>query len=349
MSPLLLYVADGLDGTVVRIDSTTGRPMGPPLPAGAAPWQIVPGSDGSFLVLSLVPDGRGGVTHVARSTSDWRTQPVALERGAVATFLAGDDAGHAVVAFSAPGHPCHVALIDAHTGAVAPSYPACAGGEQIVGLALAARPAGITSYVAVWRRPVDEATCEQPTASRIVAIDMSTGAVAGVAPLGGVPGRLLLAPSDGSHSWLYAVMADPLTVPGGAAGESCPDMSYEEHYLAAPRWDLLALEPETLQVARAHPLRQPPRSLAVAPNGRHAYALVRRSTILHVDLVSGGARDLATLDEYALGLVATDDRLYAVSPDVGEVWAVERRTGRPLPSIDWGHRPIAIALGWPVR
>jgi len=47
----LLYVANGGDGTVSRLDPQSGRPVGPPLPAGPAPAQLAPGPGGTLLVL----------------------------------------------------------------------------------------------------------------------------------------------------------------------------------------------------------------------------------------------------------------------------------------------------------
>ena len=53
--PPALYVANSVDGTVAQLDAGTGRPLGPPLPAGPLPWQLARGPDGSLLALSAAP------------------------------------------------------------------------------------------------------------------------------------------------------------------------------------------------------------------------------------------------------------------------------------------------------
>ena len=60
----VLYVANGGDATVSRLDPQSGRPVGPPLPAGPAPAQLAPGPGGTLLVL---PAGGPAwrLTHVA--------------------------------------------------------------------------------------------------------------------------------------------------------------------------------------------------------------------------------------------------------------------------------------------
>ena len=51
----VLHVASSVDGTVAQLDAGTGRPLGPPLPAGPLPWQLARGPDGSLLALSASP------------------------------------------------------------------------------------------------------------------------------------------------------------------------------------------------------------------------------------------------------------------------------------------------------
>lgn len=60
----VLYVGNGLDGTVTRVDVESGRSLGPALPAGVAPHRIVPAGGGSMLVLSAGAVDRR-LTHVA--------------------------------------------------------------------------------------------------------------------------------------------------------------------------------------------------------------------------------------------------------------------------------------------
>jgi streptogramin lyase len=46
----VLYVSNARDGTIARLDAAAGRAVGPPLPAGAAPWHLAVGRDGAVLV-----------------------------------------------------------------------------------------------------------------------------------------------------------------------------------------------------------------------------------------------------------------------------------------------------------
>ena len=63
----VLYVATSGDGTVARLDAGTGRPLGPPLPAGPLPWQLARGADGSLLALSASPAAARPLTHLGRA------------------------------------------------------------------------------------------------------------------------------------------------------------------------------------------------------------------------------------------------------------------------------------------
>src|SRR5438093_13474953 len=65
LTPPLLYVANGLDNTISRLDARTGRALGEPLPAGPAPWRLVTGPAGRALVVSAGPGSGGALTYVA--------------------------------------------------------------------------------------------------------------------------------------------------------------------------------------------------------------------------------------------------------------------------------------------
>src|SRR5688500_16978205 len=60
----LPYVANGLDGTLTRLDAASGQVIGPPLPAGPAPGRVAAGPAGSALVLSLAERPAARLTHV---------------------------------------------------------------------------------------------------------------------------------------------------------------------------------------------------------------------------------------------------------------------------------------------
>src|SRR5262245_33590672 len=101
----VLYVANGRDGTITRLDAASGRALGAPLPGGEAPWLLAAGPAGALLVLPVGARlGLPGVrlTYVAWGPGGWRARPVPLEPGARAPLLAGGGR-YAVVAYQAGG------------------------------------------------------------------------------------------------------------------------------------------------------------------------------------------------------------------------------------------------------
>ena len=122
-----LYVASALDDSLTRLDGESGHVIGPPLPAGRAPGQLVPGPGGSLLALSVAAGHDGEVTHLARAAGrvarGWSAQPLPLGEPARVALLAGDGAGAAVVGYHVPAPTesderdgsdgaCRVALVD---------------------------------------------------------------------------------------------------------------------------------------------------------------------------------------------------------------------------------------------
>ena len=96
-APPVLYVASGGDRTVTRLDAGSGRPLGPSLPVGRAPWQLATGPGGHLLLLATSPPTT--LTHVGRGAGPWRVRQVLVERGTDAPRLAGDGRGRAVLAY----------------------------------------------------------------------------------------------------------------------------------------------------------------------------------------------------------------------------------------------------------
>jgi hypothetical protein len=94
-----LYVANARDGTITRLDSATGRALGPPLPAGPAPWQVVPGPSGNLLVRSGSPLEAGALAHLARSGRGWATRRVPVEVPTSQVLVAADGGRYAAVAY----------------------------------------------------------------------------------------------------------------------------------------------------------------------------------------------------------------------------------------------------------
>ena len=86
----VLYVANGLDGTVTRLDGATGRVVGPPLPAGPTPRELTAGAGGRLLLTSVGAEHQGTLTHVGPERGAWTARTVALEPGARVVHLTGD-------------------------------------------------------------------------------------------------------------------------------------------------------------------------------------------------------------------------------------------------------------------
>jgi len=346
----ILYVANGRDGTVSRLDSATGRPVGAPLPAGPAPAQVVASRDGHLLVAPTTFDRGTDLTLVTRDAGAGAARPVRLESGARQVLLTADGGDHALVAYGRPGAPpgaadarCRLVLVDLRTGEVAPPRTVCGGRDAVVGLALDDPQDGDpVAYLAIWRPPAPEDDCAPATGNRIVAVQLHTGAAVAVAPLAGVPDRLVLAPAGRTGRRLYAVEAAPL--PSTGLPDACPYMTHSKYVVNAGQWALVRLAPDTLAVERRYPLPQPPYALAVAPGGDHAYALTPVSVVLHVDLVRGTDRPLATLADVPLGIAVAADRVYVSDPRADAVRVLDRESGRVVRVLPTGRGPIAVTL-----
>jgi hypothetical protein len=340
----LLYVANGVDGTITRLDDRTGRVAGPLLPAGPLPEQVVPGPDGSLLVRSYSPSQNGTLTHVApgdRRSATWAARPVALEAGAGEVWLAGAAAGggrEAVVAYRAPDPrsgrlSCRVALVDAVTGALREPHSVgiCPANGQIVGLALDGGPGGAVAYLGIWQPAEVFAGVPGPGRTWLVAVQATTGAILAVQPLASPPASLVLAPAPGrSGSRLYAL--ETLRPP-----EEAPSGTY--------RGQLRGFNPITLDVESEHSLDPVATwSLAVAPDGNSAYALTYLG-LTQVDLWTGIQRTVAYLPNTAISLAVTAEHLYVPNPWGGEVWVLDRRQGGAVRTVPVGRGPLSIALG----
>jgi hypothetical protein len=114
----------------------------------------------------------------------------------------------------------------------------------------------------------------------------------------------------------------------------------------------VGLDPAGLAVESDRALSGPLRRLAVAPDGREAYAFAPAgdpslgSALVAVDLATGATADLGKRvpGQGLAGLAVTDERVYVPLPDGAEVWVGDRQ-GRPLDVVPVGRRPFAIALG----
>jgi hypothetical protein len=352
----VLYVADA-GGTVTPRDAATGRAVGPPVPAGPAPWQMAPGPNGSLLVLPAGSRFRDRLTFVPAAGTGGAARPVPIDPDAFGTLLAGDGGPYAAVAYQVlpPARtpqfvrpsPCGLALVDLRTGTVARVHAPCGPNDVPLGLALENGPTGPVAYLGLWRRPGEADGRPVPGGGRVVALHGLTGAALGAAPLAGLPVHLLVAPAAGEAGRrLYAV-------------EAVPDMSQADSRLGSPdqelaaadRWHLWRLHPATLDVETGVLLQHAPRWLAIAPDGAHAYALAgpgsfsTPSPVLHIDLTRGAWRLWARVPGSGLGgLAVTADRVYVPDTEGGALAVVDRRSGLVVRRLPAGRHPLAITL-----
>ena len=350
--PIVLYVANALDGTVTRVDGERGRPLGPPVPAGPAPWQLVAGPAGRLLVLASVSDAHpsGGLRHVVPLATGagtggerWAVRPVRLDPEDGVSVLAHRLAGAgrwAVVAYDVrrgaaapPPGAARLALIDLRSGGVVRTHPVATGTTAVLSLALGGDEAAPVAYLGLWDWVARR--------GRVLALQAATGAPLAAAPLAGAPEALTLgAAPGGAGARLYGVEAAP--GPDGPAGGDA--------HAAAERWRVVGLDPLTLAPESEHGLAVAPLWFALAPDGDRGYALSGGDTsaggraLLQLDLASGATRPLTAVPGRARELVASRDRLYALDAHGDRLWAFDRHTGRVVRTVPVGRRPIALTL-----
>jgi hypothetical protein len=360
----VLYVANGRDGTVTRFAAAGGAVLGAPLPAGEVPWQLAVGPSGELLILSATARPGARLTRVSRDSragDGWRTQRVDLEPGARAPVLAGGGR-HAVVAYEAGDtavelgpRRCRLVRVDLATGHVGAAHDVCRGPETVVGLAVeaggaagASTQAGALVYLALWRRPVEATTaCDGATGSRILALRLDTGAPVAAAPLAGVPGPLVLANAPGRLGRrLYAVEAAPgADVAGpGRLPTDCRAAGYEEQFAGARAWRVWGLDATTLIQEASATVSHPVRALAVTPDGEDAFALTEPPAVHRLAPAGGPPAWTTSLPGPALGLAATDDRVFTVDAYGDRVWGLDRRRGAVVQRLATGRGPTGVVL-----
>jgi len=371
-----LYVADGLDGTVTRLDGAGGRRLGAPLPVGAHPEQVVVAPGGAALVLTRDaaaapgdPAGgqSAGLTYVSRDgvRGGWVARPVALGPGARALLLAGDGDAHAVALYTVapvgppepPGPPgpsgspaeapCGVAVIDLRTGTVEATHPVCTFRELPTGVALERAAGGAVVSLVLWHRATPPGRDLLPAGARLVRLAARTGTLLGEAPLSGLPrppahgGSLLRAPGPDGADRLYVVEALP-----DSRLATWGEAEYAWQYPLSAGWRLHRLAPGGLEAEAGLPLAFAPAGLAVAADGTRAYAFdALGDAVLALDLTTGRAAPLARVPGHRpFGLAVGGDRLYVASPPAGRVLALDRATGRRVLTLRAGRAPAGIAL-----
>jgi hypothetical protein len=351
----VLLVSNGLDDTITRIDAVDGAVIGPPLPGGAAPAQLAVGASGDLLVQSANPALGGQLTYVTRGHGGWQARPVALGPRAGTPLLAGGGR-YAVVAYQAGEPPagqgptrCRLALFALASGRRAATHDVCSGRDTVVGLAVGSGArdtvAGALAYVAVWRRPASVAECGGATGSRIVAVRLDTGTPIAVAPVAGLPGPLVLAPSMGRLGRrLYAAEAVPsaeVAVPGNAP-TNCVWVGYGEQFEGARDWRVWGLDAATLGPDTAHDVAHRVRAIAVTPDGDDVFVLAGRDTLVRLMPGGGPATTFATLPDLTVGLAASDAGLATLDVFGDRIWMLDRYHGGLVQTIPTGRRPVAI-------
>jgi hypothetical protein len=354
-----LYVLSGRDGTLVPLDGTSGRVLGPPLPAGPAPAQAVPGPAGSFLTLSFSRQQPGTLTRITPAGRDWQVAPVPLPVPPRWARVAGDGGRYVALVHHLPsgvkgaGQPgapemsrCRLLLLDALHGTVVRTHTVCGPVEEVKELVMENTPSGPVAYLGIGASSFgasDVAGGSPGTAAgtghassgrprdRVVALDGLTGALVAEIALAGPPEHLHLAKTrERFGSRLYVVEAAP-----GA----------EDEYSVTGHWRLLGLDALTFAVEREIAVHTQLRALAIAPDGDHAYALrAGGKSLLHLDLRTGDHQPIASLSYASVGLATTTSHVYVPDPEGNAVWRVDRHRPDRMRRITVNHHPIAIVV-----
>lgn len=246
------------------------------------------------------------------------------------------------------GEPYRQALLDLEEGLVLATSTFCGARDRVTGLAVERQANGPVAYVSLWTPSFPVEGQHVPASARILALNAETGAVLDTMPVTGLPrpavlgGSLLLAPGPGGRR-LYHVTAVPATTWG-----QWTEREYLSNFWMSGEWRVQRLNPATLEPDGQVSLTSAPISLAVTPDGTHAYAVDGRPStasgtrVLQMDLVHGRATAAAGVPG-AGGLAVTGERLYVPDPERSTVWVVDLYRQRVLNAIRVGRAPTAIA------
>ena len=336
--PGALYVVDAGAAAVVRVDPQTGRSVGGPLPAGRAPWQAVPGPHEGLLVLS-VPAGAQALTRVVRAGPGWAARPLPVEGGVREAVLAG--AGAATRCSPTARHrPGRRLPRPVPPGAARP------GGGRGGADARGVRRRGVAEGRGPGRGPRRPGRLRRPLARGGGPAPAGRGRRGGPGAGGGARRR----DRGGAGGLRHAPGARPPAA-GPGAGRRGPArlLPGDRASRHAESWRLVALDGETLVPERAYPFPAAPLWPALAPDGEHLYAFTGdgggfASDVVVLDLTTGAVSPLLTLPGEGMGLAATAETLYAVDPDRGRLWSIDRRSGRLRGATAVGRTPIALTL-----
>jgi hypothetical protein len=349
-----LFVSNGLDQTISRLDPSSGRKLGPPIPVGVAPWQIAVGPRDSMLVLPMTATSRrGSLIHISPGEHGWSNRVVTIEPGALTAMIAADGERYAAVVYGIrpeenrvrPPVSCRVALIDVGTGTVERTYNLCdrlKDGLAIQDIALGSSQHGLRIFLGIWDEYNDDGCVA--TKGTMLALDAETGFVEADVNLAGVPRQLVLAAAPGQQGErLYIVEMVP---------DRLADLANDvDFYWSTATWLLRGVDPQTLALESMHELPDAPLYLAVSPDGEHAYAVsgpaaLRLDTsLLHLDLLSGLTDVRVRLPGRAMGVAVGDSRIFVADPFGTHIWSVDRRVGGTMRTIEVGKHPVSVTLG----
>jgi hypothetical protein len=345
----VLYVAITADGTVARLDTTSGRPVGPALQidgTGPRPTAVVPVAGGGLLAVS--PSVVGGGVYLATGGSQW-LRPIQLEPGARVRLAAAGAGSDAVLAYHLAGgsearQRCRLALLDLATGSVSRTLRPCAEGEELTGLAVASGPHGPAAYLGLWRTSPAGSTGGGQAGGSLIEVEPRTGARRTLLSTEGLPTLLAVAAAEGRRQLCFVE-----TVPGPRSNAAGDWRSLDPEVTRA---QLVVVDLGARAPAAAFPLPQVPATLAVAPGASRAYVLGHQhslagtvTSLTSVDLVAGTVGHPVRLAGLGVSVAATEESVFVPHLDGAEVWVVDVRRWRVAHTLSVGRRPAGVAIG----
>ena len=353
-----VYALRGADGTVTKVDLTTGRAGRPSGEIDPRPLLMAPGPDGSLVLVSRVNQTDDGLTVLQALPGGRVVRRMTLPALSGDARLASDGGRYAVVAHGALAEAsrerfahrsgsdwrCHVSVIDLQADTAIRTFPLCLDGELVTGLAVDSGPTRTLLFAGLSRyRPSGDRSGAAASGGRVIAMDVHTGTVVSTFLTGSAVGALaVVRAGDGLDDRRQATRR--LYVVERAGG-------LEDEHAPGGGWRLIGLDPHWLTVEHVQPLNFPLRRLAPAPDGMTLYAISDTGrSLVEVDLANRSDRGVAQLPAEALDLLATHDRVIVASvPDwtpasSAGLWQFDRRTRRVS---TLGNVRGAIALAVP--
>jgi hypothetical protein len=315
------------------------------------PQQLAAGPRGSVVALTAGAAGGGRVElELVRPRGAAGAQAPGLRLGGLETSglarLAADGQRYAVVIYqpwtetralpetapSADAARCRLLVVDLVHGESRPAPGPCRAGERLRSLVL--EPGGAPHEEGPAPAAFAYVGLEGPRsgtengAGRLVQVALPSGAEVGSLTLAGAPADLRLTPgAGGAPPKLYALEQS------GGASDLVP---------TPERGRVVVLDPLTLEVLGAHPLRAHASRLLPAPDGRAVF-LVQQDTVQRLDLPTGGLRQIAQLPGRVVGAEILGERLYLGGPEARALWVLDARTGHRRPNLPLPGQPVSLA------